>query len=243
MLRRGCRPRRMSLRSSGSSAGPAIEALRSSLPISVAPGIAPAWILMPKALSADLPPTMSSRALAETRCRPGVAMVESSLKKRSPLSVVSPAKTGRTIGGAMPSSRELRSSVSFRPAPCRATTTSPRAQTSGPAAKSSLASKLSSAPAPLKASFTGGRPGRFDEMSEDSARGLLGIDGERELVGGGHIGHDGLELARRVEALRGQAEIEALGGRPQGRLAVDLQGAPRRRRPARRGTAPASRIA
>ena len=60
-------------------------------------------------------------------------------------------------------------------------------------------------------------------MSEDSARRLLGIDGERELVGGGHIGHDGLELARRVEALRGQAEIEALGGRPQRRLAVDLK--------------------
>ena len=60
-------------------------------------------------------------------------------------------------------------------------------------------------------------------MSEDSARGLLGIDSERELVGGGHIGHDGLELARRVEALRGQVEIEALGGRPQGGFAVDLK--------------------
>ena len=145
--RHGCRPRRTRLRSIGLEAGPTIEALRSSLPIWVAPGMAPAWILRPTVSSADLPPSMSRRALAETMCRPGVAIVESSSKKRSPLSVVSPGeRPGEMIAGVMPSRRELRSSVSFRPAPCRATTTSPRAQTSAPAAKSSLASKLSSAP-------------------------------------------------------------------------------------------------
>ena len=43
--------------------------------------------------------------------------------------------------------------------------------------------------------------GKVDEMSEDPAGGLVGIDGEGELLGGRHIGHDGLELARRIEAL------------------------------------------
>ena len=47
----------------------------------------------------------------------------------------------------------------------------------------------------------GRQAGEIDEMSEDSARGLLGIDREGELFGRGHIGHDSLELARRVEAL------------------------------------------
>ena len=60
-------------------------------------------------------------------------------------------------------------------------------------------------------------------MSEYAARGLLGIDGEGELVGGRRIGHDGLELARCVEALRSEGEVETFGGRPKRRLAVYLQ--------------------
>ena len=123
----------------------------------------------------------------------------------------------------MPSSRELRSRVSRRPAPCRATTTSPFAQTSGPAAKSSFAVEIVE-----RARAVEGEPGRrqagkIDEMGEDAAGRLVGIDAERELVGGGHIGHQRLELARRVEPSRGQREIEPLGRRPQRRLAVDVE--------------------
>src|SRR5271166_5817791 len=62
--------------------------------------------------------------------------------------------------GARPSSREVRSSVSRRATPCRATTTCPLAHMSAPAVKSSFAAKLSSGPAPLNASFAGGKPGR-----------------------------------------------------------------------------------
>ena len=93
-----------------------------------------------------------------------------------------------------------------------------------------------------------GKPDRREareigEMGEDAARGLVGIDGDGELVGRGDVRHDGLELARGVEALRGQAQVETFGRRPERRLAVDLQGAPPHRRPARRATGPARRIA
>ena len=60
-------------------------------------------------------------------------------------------------------------------------------------------------------------------MGEHAAPGLIGIDGDGELVGGRDIGHGGLELAWRVEPLRGQAEVEALGGRSERRLAVDRE--------------------
>ena len=65
--------------------------------------------------------------------------------------------------------------------------------------------------------------GKIDEMDEQAPGRLVGIDAERELVGGGHIGHQRLELAQRVEPSRGQREIEPLGRRPQRRLAGDVE--------------------
>ena len=99
----------------GLESGPVIDALRSSFPTVVEPGIAPAWTLKSSRPFADLSPSKSSRAAADTRCRPpGRAMLESSLNWTSPLSVVWPAKTGWTTPGASPSRRESRSSVSLR---------------------------------------------------------------------------------------------------------------------------------
>ena len=63
----------------------------------------------------------------------------------------------------------------------------------------------------------------IDEMGKDAARGLVGIDGDGELVGRGDVRHDGLELTGRVEALRGQAEVETFGRRPERRPTVDLE--------------------
>ena len=49
-------------------------------PDRVEPGMAPAWTLKPSRSFADLPPSKSSRAAADTRCRPpGRAMLELSL--------------------------------------------------------------------------------------------------------------------------------------------------------------------
>ena len=73
-----------------------------------------------------------------------------------------------------------------------------------------------------------GEPGRrqarkIDKVHEEAASRLLGIDAERELVGGGHIGHEGLELARRVQTSRGESEVEPLGRGPKRRLAGDVE--------------------
>ncbi len=60
-------------------------------------------------------------------------------------------------------------------------------------------------------------------MGEEAAGRLFGIHIERQPVGGGDIGHERGEFARRVEPPRGQAEVETLGRRPQGRLAGDFE--------------------
>ena len=73
-----------------------------------------------------------------------------------------------------------------------------------------------------------GEPGRrqarkIDEMGEEAAGRLVGVDVERELVRRGHIGHERLELARRVEPSRRESEVEPLGRRPERRLAGDIE--------------------
>ena len=78
-------------------------------------------------------------------------------------------------------------------------------------------------PRPIQGELDRRQARKIDEMGEKSARRLLRIDGEGELLGGGHVGHHRLEVARRVKAFCSQAEIEALRGRPQRCLAVDLE--------------------
>ncbi len=65
--------------------------------------------------------------------------------------------------------------------------------------------------------------GKIDEMDKKAAGRLGGVHIEREPVGRGHVGHERAELARRIEPPRRQAEVEALGWRPQRRLAGDIE--------------------
>ena len=65
--------------------------------------------------------------------------------------------------------------------------------------------------------------GQVGEMGENPAGGFLRVHGDCELVGRGHISHQRLELAWRVEPLCRERKIESLGGGPKRHLAVDLK--------------------
>ena len=65
--------------------------------------------------------------------------------------------------------------------------------------------------------------GKIGEMGKNTAGGLGGVHVERELVGRGNVSQQRFEIARRVEPLRGQRQVEALGRRPERRLAGNAE--------------------
>ena len=65
--------------------------------------------------------------------------------------------------------------------------------------------------------------GKIGEMGENTAGGLGGVHVERELVGRGNVSQQRFEIARRVEPLRGQRQVEALGRRSERRLAGNAE--------------------
>ncbi len=64
---------------------------------------------------------------------------------------------------------------------------------------------------------------KVGEMGENAAGRLGGVHVERETVSGGNVGELSFEIARRVESLRGQREIEAFGRRSKRRLAGNAE--------------------
>ena len=60
-------------------------------------------------------------------------------------------------------------------------------------------------------------------MGENTAGGLGGVHVERQPIGGGNVSQQRFEIARRVESLRGQREVEAFGRRPERRLAGNVE--------------------
>ncbi len=60
-------------------------------------------------------------------------------------------------------------------------------------------------------------------MGENTASRLGGVHVERQPVGGGNVSELSFEIARRIEPLRIQREIKALGGWPERRLARNVE--------------------
>ncbi len=75
----------------------------------------------------------------------------------------------------------------------------------------------------VEGEFRRRQAGKIGEMGKEPAGRLGRVHIEREPVAGGHIGHQRAELTRRIEPPRSHAEIEALGRRPQGHLAGDVE--------------------
>ena len=65
--------------------------------------------------------------------------------------------------------------------------------------------------------------GEIGEMGENTASRLGGVHVERQPVGGGNVSELSFEIARRIEPLRIQREIKALGGWPERRLARNVE--------------------
>ncbi len=101
------------------------------------------------------------------------------------MSVVSPANTGRMIAGVMPSSRELRS----RRQPPRGALPGDDDVALGPDVRAGgeveLGVEIVERPRALEGELRRRQAGKVGEMGEDAARGLLGIDADRQLVGRG----------------------------------------------------------
>ena len=60
-------------------------------------------------------------------------------------------------------------------------------------------------------------------MGKNTAGRLGGVHVERQPIGGGNVGELRFEIARRVEPLRVQREVEAFGRRPERRLAGNVE--------------------
>ena len=111
-------------------------------------------------------------------------MVKSSSKKRSPLSVVSPAKTGRTMGGAMPFEPGIEVEREFpSSALARDDDVAPRPDVR-PGGEVELGVEIVERAGAVEGELHRRQAREVGEMGEHAARGLIGIDGEGELVGG-----------------------------------------------------------
>ena len=60
-------------------------------------------------------------------------------------------------------------------------------------------------------------------MGENTASGLGGVHVERQPIGGGNVSELSFEIARRIEPLRIQREVKALGGGPSVALPAMLR--------------------
>jgi hypothetical protein len=60
-------------------------------------------------------------------------------------------------------------------------------------------------------------------MGKNTAGGLGGVHVERQPIGRGNVGQLRFEIARRVESLRGQREVEAFGRGSERRLAGNVE--------------------
>src|ERR1700722_7210084 len=60
-------------------------------------------------------------------------------------------------------------------------------------------------------------------MGKNTARGIQGVDVERQSIGRGNVSELSFEIARRIESLRIQGAVETLGGGHQRRFAGDAE--------------------
>ncbi len=172
----------------GLASGPVIDALRSSLPTVGEPGMAPAWTLKSSRPFADLSPSKSSRAAADTRCRPpGRAMLELSLNWTSPLSVVWPAKTGWTTPGASPSRREFEIERQPPPGALPRDDHLPVRPHVRARVEVELRGEIVERARAIEGELDRRQAGKIGEMGKNTASGLGGVHVERQPIGGGNV--------------------------------------------------------
>ena len=83
--------------------------------------------------------------------------------------------------------------------------------------------KLSKRACAIEGELDRRQAGKIGEMGKNTAGRLGGIDIEREPVGCGNVSQQCFEVAWRVEPLRGQRKVEALGRRSKRRLAGNAE--------------------